>query len=1190
MKVSRFLRMRDFWFSLRAKALLLVGLALAMFVCTLAFHATSERQVRLDFVRSHLLDEAKLIAAHHNQLIEFAQQYLNFLAADRTARQGVVSDVCQRLLVQQLSGVPGIANIFVALPDGNLTCSTTPANKRINIADRPYFQKALATSGLVIGEPTKSRISGKERLPFAKAVRDSNGRVIGVYAISLEFEALLQSTAKDKYPVGSRIGLIDANGLVLARRPDPDNWVGRNASDTAFYKTVVGRNQEGTFEQRGFDGVSRIFGVVRFAETTSGPIWLWVGYAKRNVTADIDRDFKWTVAALLALTLLMFLMLWRAGGVLFLRPIASLSAATRRMGQGDLSARTGLDHSRDELGALAQSFDVMASALEARNHDVILASRAVKVLAAWNQALIDLPDETSLVEKMCRAIVEAGGYRGAWVGFARNDGIKTVEPVAFCGMDPEFVAAMSVTWSDTPRGRGPTGTAIRQGTVEVVNDYMTNPATAPWRENALMRQLNSIISIPLKLDSRVIGALSIHSVEANSFGKQEAVLLTEVAAALSSGIAALRARAARAELELSLQTSAKRFRAASDASPDALFVFKSVRDSAGNIVDFEIIEMNARAAQQIGIAREEAIGRRYLALLPLYKAKSSFDKYVRVVTTGTRFEGEFSYDVPNSGQRWFRQQVVRVGDGIAISLRDVTTWKKAGATIKEHAERLRLALAAANMGAWSHDLANDTYENSEETGPIFGLPKGSGPRTTELLMFSVHPEDRERLAIAMRRARESRQPGQVEFRVLWPDRTVHWVDVHSNIICDESGTPVRSVGVIVDITQRKLDLFALQRANRALRTLSAGNEALLSATSETELLHAVCRAIVEKGGYQMASVGYPQSDEEKSILPMAWAGGEGHYLTAVKHTWADNELGQRPIARALRSGEVAIARGIGEDLAFAPVRYLVTSPGYASNIALPLFEGDTVVGALSIFSSDIDAFDGEEVKLLQELADDLAYGIATLRMKLERDHIAEVQQRQEAILRKSLEDSIRAIAATVEMRDSYTAGHQERVAELAVAIAREMRLSDERVHALHLAGVVHDLGKISIPAEILAKPGKLAPVEYELIKGHAQAGYEILKDIDYPWPIATIVRQHHERIDGSGYPLGLKGEEILLESRILAVADVVEAMGSHRPYRPTLGINVALQEIERGRGVTYDPAVADACLKLFGDGRYELTQ
>ncbi len=181
---------------------------------------------------------------------------------------------------------------------------------------------------------------------------------------------------------------------------------------------------------------------------------------------------------------------------------------------------------------------------------------------------------------------------------------------------------------------------------------------------------------------------------------------------------------------------------------------------------------------------------------------------------------------------------------------------------------------------------------------------------------------------------------------------------------------------------------------------------------------------------------------------------------------------------------------------------------------------------------------------------------------------------------------ISVIAGMVEKRDPYTAGHQRRVSELAEAIACEMGLPSERAATIKTAGIVHDLGKIVIPAEILSKPSNLSEYEFKLLKTHPLEGYDILKDVDLPGPIARIVLEHHERLDGSGYPGGLKGADILLESRILAVADVIEAMASHRPYRPAHGIVKALEEIERGRASVYDPDVVDACLRLFRDKRF----
>jgi len=190
-------------------------------------------------------------------------------------------------------------------------------------------------------------------------------------------------------------------------------------------------------------------------------------------------------------------------------------------------------------------------------------------------------------------------------------------------------------------------------------------------------------------------------------------------------------------------------------------------------------------------------------------------------------------------------------------------------------------------------------------------------------------------------------------------------------------------------------------------------------------------------------------------------------------------------------------------------------------------------------------------------------------------------------IRKALGATVQAIAVTVETRDPYTAGHQRRLAHLARAIATEMNLPIDMIDGIHMAAAIHDIGKISVPAELLSKPTKLTAIEFSLIKIHAQTGYNILKEIDFPWPIARMVLEHHERMNGSGYPNGLTGDNLLLESRILSVADVVESMASHRPYRPTLGINAALEEIEKNRGTLYDTGTVDACLRVFREKGFQ---
>jgi len=186
-------------------------------------------------------------------------------------------------------------------------------------------------------------------------------------------------------------------------------------------------------------------------------------------------------------------------------------------------------------------------------------------------------------------------------------------------------------------------------------------------------------------------------------------------------------------------------------------------------------------------------------------------------------------------------------------------------------------------------------------------------------------------------------------------------------------------------------------------------------------------------------------------------------------------------------------------------------------------------------------------------------------------------------LAKAFTDVITAMSKIVEMRDPYTSGHQTKVADLSASIAGELKLPEANIKYLRIAALIHDIGKLYIPADILSKPGKLGDIEWQLIKTHAQGSYDILKNIEFPWPIAQIALQHHERLDGSGYPRGLDGDHILLEAKILAVADVVEAMSSHRPYRAALGIEKALEEISQNKGILYDPDVVDACLKLFSE-------
>ncbi|MEI8174027.1 MAG: PAS domain S-box protein [Deltaproteobacteria bacterium] len=246
-----------------------------------------------------------------------------------------------------------------------------------------------------------------------------------------------------------------------------------------------------------------------------------------------------------------------------------------------------------------------------------------------------------------------------------------------------------------------------------------------------------------------------------------------------------------------------------------------------------------------------------------------------------------------------------------------------------------------------------------------------------------------------------------------------------------------------------------------------------------------------------------------------------------------------------------------------------------SDYKISIVRKDGVVRHLQVFRKEI-LWDGEaQFQVIYRDITDRKRAEEELQLTLES-------------LRKAFGATIQVMVSAVEVRDPYTSGHQIRSADLARAIAMEMGLPQEKIDGIRMAGSIHDIGKLSIPAEILSKPTKLSEIEFSLIKEHAGKGFEMLKDVESPWPLAEIVYQHHERMDGSGYPRGLEGEEILIEARIMAVADVVEAMASHRPYRPGLGIDAALEEIEKNRGTFYDNAVADACLRLFREKGFQL--
>ena len=385
---------------------------------------------------------------------------------------------------------------------------------------------------------------------------------------------------------------------------------------------------------------------------------------------------------------------------------------------------------------------------------------------------------------------------------------------------------------------------------------------------------------------------------------------------------------------------------------------------------------------------------------------------------------------------------------------------------------------------------------------------------------------------------------------------------------------------IRDISER----VKLEKINSDLsmmyKTIIACNQVLLNELTTDNLIEKMCDVLISSGGFKGAGVAIPPLKSGDPIKTLVINGIDKDYFDQMNLCDGQNKkIGL--VKNAVFSHEFCLSHNLENDEKYEFQRALALKYGLHSVAVIPMNSLKKLKYALVVYGKSKQDFTSEVIDLLKNLAQDIMFGIDKLNAHAE--HLKMLKK-----LDNSLNATISAISTMVEQRDPYTAGHQRKVADLAVAIATEMALPLERIKGLRMACIVHDIGKIHIPAEILSKPGLLSDAEYEIIKSHPKSGWEVLKHIDFPWPVAEIVYQHHERLDGSGYPQGLKGNEIMLESQIMMVADVMDAMSSLRPYREAIGTLAALQEIMKQKGVLFDEEVVEACVKLFIEKKYEI--
>jgi PAS domain S-box-containing protein len=523
--------------------------------------------------------------------------------------------------------------------------------------------------------------------------------------------------------------------------------------------------------------------------------------------------------------------------------------------------------------------------------------------------------------------------------------------------------------------------------------------------------------------------------------------------------------------------------------------------------------------------------------------------------------------------------------GVVVNARDVTERKRTMSALATSELQYRRLFEAARDGILTVEVASgQILDVNPFMIELLGYTREQylGKKLWEIGLFKDVAASKSAFA-------ELQAKRYVRFEDL-PLRTAHGKEIEvefvSNVYPVGGGEVIQCN--IRDITERKQAEEHLRRLNWALRALSQGNSALVHAQSESELFRSCCEAIGSSGGYALAWIGIARNDSERSVEIVAAAGEALGYMEGLEVSWSGTELGRGPAGIAIRTGAIQVINDLANSPGYRPWFERARAFGLATVVVLPIRVEGAVFAVLTVFSGEPDAFGDDEVKLLDQMAADIGYGIGTRRTRAAYESGLIEREQHGLKLRATLESAIAALAATVEQRDPYTAGHQRRVAELAVAIGRELGLDEERLAGLRITGSIHDIGKIYVPAEILSRPGTLGAAEFELVKGHAQVGHEIVQAVDFPWPVAQTIWQHHERLDGSGYPQGLKAEQIILEARILAVADVVEAMASHRPYRAGLGIDAALAQVRRDSGTKLDAEVVAACERVFREKGFEL--
>jgi len=582
-----------------------------------------------------------------------------------------------------------------------------------------------------------------------------------------------------------------------------------------------------------------------------------------------------------------------------------------------------------------------------------------------------------------------------------------------------------------------------------------------------------------------------------------------------------------------LETSEHRYRRLFETAQDGILILDA--DTA------QIVDVNPFLVEMLGYSKEEFLGKKLWevgAFKNIEEARSAFTKlqnehYIRYEDMPLEAKDGRLINVE------FVSNVYQVDhtNVIQCNVRDITARKNAERT-RQRAEE-SLARGERKYSQLVEKMQEGVWIIDKEAHILF-----ANPRMAEILGCTVDEMqgtplfsfmDERGVTIAKRLLERCRQGiiEQHDFEVMRKDGAPIYAILETSPMSDENGNYTGALGCVTDVTKRKQAEQALKDNAEVLAALEktyriiveSAAEGILIVNTETKRFKYANPAIIRMLGYSQ------EEFKEMAIGDLSPKDSQNQMISQLE---------------AQVKGETTMLAGIQ-----------------------CLRKDGTVLFA--------------DIKTSGALLDGIKCNVGFFTNVSERIRADGERRQNTGKLLKAMDAIIKVLAMTVEVRDPYTSGHQQRVSSLSTSIAQEIRLPAAQIEGIRIAGIVHDIGKMYVPSEILSKPGQLTEIEFSMIKMHSQAGYDILKIVEFPWPIAQTVLQHHERMNGSGYPGHLLGKDIILEARILAVADVVEAMASHRPYRPALGIDKALEEISKKKGILYDSQVVDACLKVFNE-------